>query len=639
MSNERLKPSFTLDEDRIKELKKVVPEAFADNQINWETLKEALGEYLEEEEVDDEHFGLFWPGKREARKIASIPSKGTLVPAPGEGINEENTGNIFIEGENLEVLKLLQKSYAGKIKMIYIDPPYNTGNDFVYDDDFKEPIDEYLRRTGQVDDEGKPQTTNKKADGRFHSKWLSMMYPRLRLARNLLTDDGAIFISIDDNELTNIRKLCDELFGEESFIGQVTVLCNPKGRSQDKFFATCHEYLLVYSKSLMSKGSFNVLKTAKEIESDYPYKNEKGVYRVLELRNTHREFGKHNRPNLYYPFYVNIDGQVSLNKSQSAIKVLPVWDDGFDGCWTWGKNKALNEIDDLVGKQVNGKWKIYRQAYGSAQGEKPTKQLKSIWAEKIYHTEKGQSAFNKLFAVKTKLFQSPKSLDVIKNALKMHNDVDSIVLDFYSGSSTTAHAVMDYNVEENYNRKFIMVQLPEQCNELSEPYEVGYKTIAEIGKERIRRVITKIKEDEDVEKNEKNKLGFKVFKLQKSNYKEWEDFDGTNVKQLEAAFGDHESPLVDGWKEENLLTEILLMEGYPLDSKIEEEKQYKKNKIKSVSSDFCDHKLWICLDEKVEKETIDIIGIDENDIFICLDSAITDENKARLMDKGILKTI
>jgi len=224
MPIEKLRPSFSFDEEKIKQLKEIAPEAFADNQVNWEVLKEALGEYLEEDEQDIEHFGLFWPGKREARRMASIPSKGTLVPCPGEGIDEENTRNIFIEGENLEVLKILQKSYADRIKMIYIDPPYNTGNDFVYDDDFTEPIEEYRRRTGQIDEEGKPLTTNKKADGRFHSKWLSMMYPRLRLAKNLLSDDGVIFVSIDDNEVHNLRMIMNEVFGEKIlkviFIGE-----------------------------------------------------------------------------------------------------------------------------------------------------------------------------------------------------------------------------------------------------------------------------------------------------------------------------------------------------------------------------------------------------------------------------------
>src|SRR5690606_17436527 len=224
--HERLKPEYLFDEEKIKQLKQIAPECFEDGKINFQTLRENLGDWVQEEDQEIEHFGLSWPGKKEARKMASTPSQGTLEPVYGEGLKADGTPdtdgvndskNIFIEGENLEVLKILQKSYAGKIKMIYIDPPYNTGNDFVYDDDFTEPLQEYLRRTGQVDEEGKTLTTNKRSDGRFHSKWLSMMYPRLRLARNLLSNDGSIFISIDDNEVHNLRAIMNEIFGEENF--------------------------------------------------------------------------------------------------------------------------------------------------------------------------------------------------------------------------------------------------------------------------------------------------------------------------------------------------------------------------------------------------------------------------------------
>ena len=240
MAIERIKPAFHFEAERIEQLKQIAPEAFADGKINWETLQEALGDYLEEEDITTEHFGLFWPGKRAARKIASIPSEGTLIPCPGEGIDEENTRNIFIEGENLEVLKLLQKSYANSIKLIYIDPPYNTGNDFIYEDDFSESIDEYLRRTGQLDEDAKQISANTKADGRFHSKWLSMMYPRLRLARNLLSNDGFIFISIDENEAANLKLLLNEVYGEENFIASIANINNPKGRSDDNYISTIH---------------------------------------------------------------------------------------------------------------------------------------------------------------------------------------------------------------------------------------------------------------------------------------------------------------------------------------------------------------------------------------------------------------
>jgi adenine-specific DNA-methyltransferase len=244
MTIQKLRPSFTFTQDRLKELESIIPEAFADERINWDVLKEALGTYLEEEGSDAEHFGLFWPGKRDARRLATVPSKGTLKPAPGEGVDEDATGNIFIEGDNLEVLKLLQKSYAGHIKMIYIDPPYNTGNDFVYKDEFWDPLEDYLKKTGQADEEGKILTTNTKADGRFHSNWLSMMYPRLRLARTLLREDGAIFVSIDDTEMPHLKLLMNEIFGEENFVATLVWQRSKKGDA--KLIANIHEYILIF---------------------------------------------------------------------------------------------------------------------------------------------------------------------------------------------------------------------------------------------------------------------------------------------------------------------------------------------------------------------------------------------------------
>ena len=258
MAHERLRPQYFFDQERIDQLKQLAPECIEDGKINFETLRQNLGDWTQNEEDPElEHFGLFWPGKRDARRAAAIPPQGALEPVWGDGLKadgtpdtdgENDSKNVFIEGENLEVLKLLQKSYANKIKMIYIDPPYNTGNDFVYDDDFTEPLQEYLRRTGQVDEEGKPMTTNKRSDGRFHSKWLSMMYPRLRLARNLLREDGVIFVSIDDNEVNNLKILLNEIFGEENFISQ---LVWSGGRKNDsKFISVSHEYVLCFVKSI-----------------------------------------------------------------------------------------------------------------------------------------------------------------------------------------------------------------------------------------------------------------------------------------------------------------------------------------------------------------------------------------------------
>lgn len=575
--------SLDITEERLNKLKEIFPDAFTEGKIDWEKLQATLGEDIE---FKNERYVLNWAGKSDAFRVLQSPTTATLTPCKEESIGFDDTENIFIEGENLEVLKVLQKSYFGKIKMIYIDPPYNTGNDkFIYPDKFSESRDEYLSRIGDRDETGYMTReglfrTNSKDSGHYHSNWLSMMYPRLFLARNLLREDGVIFVSIDDNEVHNLRLIMNEVFGEECLVGQITVLCNPKGRSQDKYLATCHEYLLVFSKTILPKGALDVPKSKEDIIEDYPLKNEKGLYRELELRNTHRDFGKHNRDKLHYPFYVTKEGSMlSLNKFEGAIEIIPNWDDGFEGCWTWGKIKAAAEMQDLVVKEVNGNWKIYRKAYAANPGEEARKQLKSIWAEKRHHTEKGQLAFNDLFNLKEKLFQSPKSIDVLSDAISMTQDKKAIILDFFSGSATTAHAVLDLNNKEHGNRKFIMVQIPEKCDEKSEAYKAGYKTIAEIGKERIRRVIKKIKAEQqqsklDVDGNAgKQDLGFKVFKLQESNFKIWRS-DVKTEEELYTQLTLHTDPVDENAKIENILYELLLKSGVPLTARIEEKDGY-----------------------------------------------------------------
>jgi adenine-specific DNA-methyltransferase len=329
MSIEKLRPSFTFTEDRLRELQQVVPEAFADGKINWDTLREALGEQLEEE--GEEHFGLFWPGKREARRLASMPSKGSLIPQPGEGVDEENTHNIFIEGENLEVLKLLQKSYAGRIKMIYIDPPYNTGNDFIYPDDFSEPLETYLRVTGQVDEEGRLVTTNNRSAGRYHSNWLNMMFPRLMLAKNLLRFDGNIFISIDDNEFANLKAICDEIFGSECFIGTLVRQTIEGGKQDTKSIQSIHEYLLIYAKN----SDFSKLYRKSQVDFEHydkrdEFYEDRGPYYLKPLENR----GLGYIASLDYPI-IAPDGS----------EIYPGGQHGNNGYrWVWSKEKVARAL-------------------------------------------------------------------------------------------------------------------------------------------------------------------------------------------------------------------------------------------------------------------------------------------------------
>lgn len=431
--------------------------------IDFDKLKAELSNEIIGE--GEERYQFTWPDKRAANRLANTPTTMTLRPCREESVDFDHTQNLYIKGDNLDVLKVLRETYLGKVKMIYIDPPYNTGNDFVYNDDFAQSRNEFEETSGLFDEDGNqtidPMQRNTESNGRFHTDWLNMMYPRLKVAKDLLADDGAIFISIDDNEVENLRKICDEIFGERSFIGQITLLCNPKGRSQDKYIANCHEYILIYStpKYILPAGSVSIPKTLDEIKKDYPNTDSNGsVYREIELRNTHREFGKFNRPKLWYPIYVAQDGSVSITSDiDGATSIYPTWDDGFEGCWTWGKEKASSNIHLLIAKKVNGNIKIYRKAYAYEEDNIPLKQVKSIWNDKVFFTEKGQLTINQIFQMKDKIFQSPKSVMMIRQCLLMAQHKDALILDFFSGSATTAHAVMQLNAEDGGNRKFIMV--------------------------------------------------------------------------------------------------------------------------------------------------------------------------------------
>lgn len=366
----------------------------------------------------------------------------------------EDTGNMIIHGDNLEALKSLLPQYEGRIRCIYIDPPYNTGNEnWVYNDNVNDPrIKKWL---GEL-------VGSQSEDLSRHDKWLCMIYPRLKLLHRLLADDGAIFISIDDNEISNLRMIMDEIFGASNFIAQITLLCNPKGRSQDKYFATCHEYLLVYTKAFVPAGHFSVEKSDAKINKDYKLEDENGKYRELELRNTHREFGKFNRPNLFYPFYVDEStGDVSLQADDAhTIEVYPLWPDGFEGCWTWGKELAQKDHHLIVAKQSRGKWKIYRKDYAVTNKGVAKQKLFTIWNNPLFYTEKGQSLFGEIFPGASKEdFPQPKSVDYVMEVLRSITNNDDIVLDSFAGSGTTAHAVLNLNKTDGGNRKFILVEM------------------------------------------------------------------------------------------------------------------------------------------------------------------------------------
>jgi len=611
--------SHDIAEDKLQELLRLFPEIRTQGgKLDFDRLKLALGEAVD---VGKERYGMNWPGKVDCFKAIQTPSLSTLLPCPEQSVNFESTANLIIEGDSLEVLKLLQKSYLGKIKMIYIDPPYNTGNDFIYPDDYAESLQTYLKFTNQADAEGMKFSTNTEADGRFHSKWLNMMYPRLYLARNLLREDGVIFISIDDNEVDNLRKLGAEIFGEEHFIAQCVVQTNPKGRVLDRHVSRSHDYLLIYSRDDLDT-ELSIAKSGEDVEDDYPEEDKRGRFRALELRNTHRQFGRHNRRNLWFPLYINPDsGSVSPDRGPTSIEVLPLWDDGFEGCWTWGIEKVRSQKDELTGRQVGGRWKVFRKAYShSAEGVVARKKSKSILLEKGYSTERGQAALDELIG--KGVFQSPKPVELLKHAISMSTEKDDIVLDFFGGSGTTAHAVLDLNRNDGGHRKFILVQLPEPTK------REDYSTISDITKERVRRVIKSLT-DQDASSlqlggNVKTDRGFRVFKLAESNFRPWNGGLPHESGALEQQLELHVSHILEGRTDNDILYEILLKSGYPLTTPVEIVALAGKT-VHSVAGG----QLLICLERKLTLELIRAMAERKPERVVCLDEGFAGNDQLK----------
>ena len=625
---EKLRPTFTFTEERLRELQQVVPEAFADGKINWEVLREALGEYLEDE--TQEHFGLTWPGKREARRLAALPPQGTLVPTPGEGVDEETTHHLFIEGENLEVLKLLQKSYAGRVKMIYIDPPYNTGNDFIYEDDYSEPLETYLKRTGQMDEAGRRLTTNTRASGRFHSKWLSMIYPRLLLARQLLREDGVIFVSIDEVEQANLQVLMNEIFGEENFISILIRRAKIGGGSDNKQYAKESDFILVYAKNAQNLPVFYIPHSLQELKR-YSEEDENGRY--------------------FWDTYSR-SGLASDDPESETLYYTVQFPDGSQRADRWRRSfKRLQ--DDLKKGEAkfvltsNG-WNIHFKQRLNPLGKRP----RQILYDSEFGNSQGNQDFEKIFA--KNFFSYPKPVSLIKHLVMVscRDDPNAIVCDFFAGTGTLAQAILELNREFNIQYRFVLVQLNEPTENDSLAYKEGFSTIAEIGKERIRRVIRKMKEEQNgqlplpaTEDGQPSPLdlGFKVLKLTRSHFREWTPLPPTDAQTLDSLFEQQASPLMEGWTKEGLLSEILLLEGFPLDSRVIPLDGFDGNTLWRVHHEEIGHELMVCLDETIQPATVERLKSGEilrrDDLFICLDSALTDEAKVVLDDRLRLKVI
>lgn len=555
----------------------------------------------------EERYQFTWPDKKKAVLAANSPIAKTLRPCRAESVDFDNTENLYIEGDNLDVLKLLQETYLGKVKMIYIDPPYNTGNDFVYNDDFAENTGDYLDRSGQFDEEGNRLVLNTESNGRFHTDWLNMIYPRLRLAKDLLTEDGIIFISIDDNEIFNVKKQCDEVFGASCFVGNICRATGTTTAQGTDSLGKSFDYLLVFSK----KENFAVggIDLDEKDISRYSFEDEKGKFSILQLRRTGGEDRREDRPSMYYGIETP-DGKI----------VYPKGPTGYDSRWrvgieTYKKMLANNEI---YFKKTEEGYGVYYKFYLEGRTKRPS----NLWND-IEGNKKAQIDLKEL--IPEKVFDTPKPVELIMRSAKVAQvDKEDIILDFFSGSATTAHAVMKLNAEDGGNRKFIMVQLPEETDEKSEAYKAGYKNICEIGKERIRRAGAKIKEENPMTTAGLD-TGFRVLKLDSTNMKDV--YYNPDELTIETLMG-----TVDNIKEdrtpEDLLFQVMLDLGVLLSSKIEQTIIGGKT-VYNVADGF----LIACFDENVTEETITAVAKMKPYYFVMRDSSMAGDSVAANFDQ------
>ena len=550
--------SENIENENLDKLRKIFPEFIKDGIIDFDALK-AFFEKEGKLPENQEKYGLSWAGKSNAFKLIRTPATGTLTPDEKESKDFDKTENLFIEGDNLEVLKLLQKHYREQIKMIYIDPPYNTGKDFIYKDNFTEDKSDYYERTGQ-NAGGIPMTTNRDSSGRYHSDWLTMMYPRLFLARNLLKEDGVIFISIDDNEVANLRLIMDEIFGEENFQGCISRVTGTPTGGGNKAIVNEIDYILIYSKSEIIE--IEGLPFNSEDESIYNKEDREGRYLTRPLRRTGGEDKREDRPSMFFPI-----------KSPDGTNVLPIGPTGYESRWICGEKrfKEMQGAGLIEWDNKGGKWQVYQKFYLEGRLKQPSNLWKDGEGNKKA-TRDLRDIFNS-----EKLFDFPKPVGLVKKMVSLVTDEDSIILDFFAGSGTTAHAVMDLNAEDGGNRKWICVQLPEMTDENSEARKAGFENIAQISRERIRRAGKKIAVENDKKlplgkenDSEDLDLGFKAYTLSPSNYREWNipENNGDTAKLKEQMQLIKDKPLADNFDIKSVIYEIMLKEGFSPNSRV-----------------------------------------------------------------------
>lgn len=628
---EKLKlTSLEIKDNQLQKLKELFPEVFTEGlKVDWDKLRVALGESVE---TGKERYGMNWPGKADCFKTIQQSSIATVFPCRGESVDFDTSENLFIEGDNLEVLKLLQKSYLGKIKLIYIDPPYNTGNDFIYPDNYAENLSTYLEYTGQIDGEGRKFSTNTEIDGRFHSKWMNMMYPRLFLAKNLLKEDGIIFISIDDKEVDNLKKIANEIFGEENFIGCIVRTTGQTTGQDSDGLGSSFDYLLVYSKS--PNRGLNGLPLTEHDLKRFENEDEKGKYAYDQMRKTGSNDKRADRPNMYYAV-ADPDGNL----------VFPFGPGGYESCWRFEEKTYKKLLDEGIifwkkTKKDNIEvWWPYVKYYLEGRTKRPS----PLWDD-LEGNKKASRDLRALFDGK-KIFDFPKPIELIQRIIAISCEQNDIVLDFFSGSGSLGHAVLDYNFRNQSKLKFICIQLPQSTEPDSEASKLGFKTIADIAKDRIRRAAIKLKSNPIkggnlFQNDNRLDLGFKVFKLAQSNFKIWDSGMEKELESIQQALFDHVAHISPEAQQEAILYELLLKSGFELTTHIDKLELAGKD-VYSIS----DGELLICLEKKLTNDVLKAIGERRPSRVICLDAGFTGKeadalktNAVQIMkSKGVIK--
>lgn len=583
--------------ENLKKLQEIYPEAFTEGKVDPQKLLLLLGEDVDS---SNEKYSFTWKGKNDCIRLAQSPSKGTLLPCKEESVDWDTTKNLYIEGDNLEVLKLLQKSYLGKVKMIYIDPPYNTGHDFVYEDDFSDNIANYKQVTGQA------HRSNAESAGRYHTNWLNMIYPRLKIARTLLSKDGIIFISIDDNEVSNLKKVCDEIFGETNFLTCITrATGTPTGGGFDGLVNEL-DYVLCYAQNI-NYTTINGLEMTEEDAKIYDLEDERGRYLIRPLRRTGGEDRREDRPTMFFPI-----------EAPDGTLVYPIGPTGYESRWICSPDtaKKMQQEGLLAWKKTkrNGEecWQVYQKFYL----DNRTKAPGNLWTD-VEGNKKATRDIRNYFDT-IKVFDFPKPVGFLEKIIEIGSNDGDIVLDFFSGSATTADAIMKLNSQKNISRKFILVQLPELCNEETDAYKAGYKNICEIGKERIRRAGKLIKEQ-----NSNVDTGFRVFKLDSSNLTKWDNSPTDDPNEVAKRINDSLFYLQPDRTEIDFVYEIMLKLGMPLSNNVEiftiEDK-----KVYGVKDGA--YSILICLEYYVNFDLVEKLAESEYEVLIFADRCFADAN-------------